>query len=135
MQELQIVPKSLMKQHGGDLLNDYTFPYHPLVLITILHLFTNPLKHTIWLTHFLCILEARAWIARSLLEKDGLFKLSNEEMDIICNLTEGIDIIPDNYSIFCIVVSFSSFSWFLLIYFTFTWLPFFKVIPDQTWKT
>ncbi|XP_039690861.1 ATPase family AAA domain-containing protein FIGL1 isoform X2 [Medicago truncatula] len=33
--------------------------------------------------------EARAWIARSLLEKDGLFKLSNEEIDIICNLTEG----------------------------------------------
>ncbi|XP_019438661.1 PREDICTED: fidgetin-like protein 1 [Lupinus angustifolius] len=33
--------------------------------------------------------EARAWIARNLLEKDGLFKLSNEEIDIICNLTEG----------------------------------------------
>ncbi|KAK7260612.1 hypothetical protein RIF29_26810 [Crotalaria pallida] len=33
--------------------------------------------------------EARAWIARSLLEKDGLFKLTNEEIDIICNLTEG----------------------------------------------
>lgn len=35
------------------------------------------------------ILEARAWIVRGLLENDGLFKLSNEEMDIICNLTEG----------------------------------------------
>ncbi|CAJ2663496.1 unnamed protein product [Trifolium pratense] len=33
--------------------------------------------------------EARAWIARSLLEKDGLFNLSNEEMDVICNLTDG----------------------------------------------
>ncbi|XP_061348874.1 ATPase family AAA domain-containing protein FIGL1 [Gastrolobium bilobum] len=33
--------------------------------------------------------EARAWIVRNLLEKDGLFKLSNEEIDIICNLTEG----------------------------------------------
>ncbi|XP_024642125.1 ATPase family AAA domain-containing protein FIGL1 [Medicago truncatula] len=33
--------------------------------------------------------EARAWIVRNLLEKDGLFKISNEEMEIICNLTEG----------------------------------------------
>ncbi|KAL9276559.1 hypothetical protein ACSQ67_025888 [Phaseolus vulgaris] len=33
--------------------------------------------------------EARAWIVRNLLQKDELFKLSNEEMDIICNLTEG----------------------------------------------
>ncbi|KAI4350515.1 hypothetical protein L6164_004964 [Bauhinia variegata] len=33
--------------------------------------------------------EARAWIVRNLLEKDGLFKLSKEEIDIICNLTEG----------------------------------------------
>ncbi|QCD93951.1 ATPase family AAA domain-containing protein FIGL1 [Vigna unguiculata] len=33
--------------------------------------------------------EARAWIVRNLLQKDGLFNLSNEEMDIICNLTEG----------------------------------------------
>ncbi|KAK7271116.1 hypothetical protein RJT34_26753 [Clitoria ternatea] len=33
--------------------------------------------------------EARAWIVRNLLEKDGLFKLSTEEMDIICNLTDG----------------------------------------------
>ncbi|KAK7316058.1 hypothetical protein VNO77_34727 [Canavalia gladiata] len=33
--------------------------------------------------------EARAWIVRKLLEKDGLFKLSYEEIDIICNLTEG----------------------------------------------
>lgn len=36
--------------------------------------------------------EARAWIIRNLLEKDGLFKLSNEEIDTICNLTEGINI-------------------------------------------
>ncbi|KDP46288.1 hypothetical protein JCGZ_10128 [Jatropha curcas] len=33
--------------------------------------------------------EARAWIVRNLLEKDGLFKLSKEEIDTICNLTEG----------------------------------------------
>ncbi|KEH25453.1 P-loop nucleoside triphosphate hydrolase superfamily protein, putative [Medicago truncatula] len=33
--------------------------------------------------------DARAWIARNLLEKDGLFKLSNEEMEIIRDLTDG----------------------------------------------
>ncbi|KAF3435230.1 hypothetical protein FNV43_RR22317 [Rhamnella rubrinervis] len=33
--------------------------------------------------------EARAWIVRNLLEKDGLFKLAKEEIDTICNLTEG----------------------------------------------
>ncbi|KAL2646639.1 hypothetical protein AAZV13_05G068700 [Glycine max] len=33
--------------------------------------------------------EARAWIIRNLLEKDGLFKLSCDEMDIICKFTEG----------------------------------------------
>ncbi|KAM7509250.1 hypothetical protein LguiA_019703 [Lonicera macranthoides] len=33
--------------------------------------------------------EARAWIIRNLLEKDGLFKLSNEDTDVICMLTEG----------------------------------------------
>ncbi|KAI3409733.1 AAA domain-containing protein [Psidium guajava] len=33
--------------------------------------------------------EARAWIIRNLLEKDGLFKLSSEDMNIICNLTKG----------------------------------------------
>ncbi|KAJ4831128.1 Fidgetin-like protein 1, partial [Turnera subulata] len=35
------------------------------------------------------LLIARAWIIRNLLEKDGLFKLSKEEIDTICNLTEG----------------------------------------------
>lgn len=34
--------------------------------------------------------EARAWIVRNLLEKDGLFRLSKEEIDSICSLTEGI---------------------------------------------
>ncbi|XP_028963471.2 ATPase family AAA domain-containing protein FIGL1 isoform X1 [Malus sylvestris] len=34
-------------------------------------------------------LEARAWIIRNLLEKDGLFKLSREDIDSICNLTQG----------------------------------------------
>lgn len=33
--------------------------------------------------------EARAWIIRNLLEKDGLFKLSEEDIDTICKLTEG----------------------------------------------
>ncbi|TYK24257.1 fidgetin-like protein 1 [Cucumis melo var. makuwa] len=33
--------------------------------------------------------EARAWIVRNLLEKDGLFKLSKDEIDTICTLTEG----------------------------------------------
>ncbi|XP_052196695.1 ATPase family AAA domain-containing protein FIGL1 [Diospyros lotus] len=33
--------------------------------------------------------DARAWIIRNLLEKDGLFKLSMEDTDTICKLTEG----------------------------------------------
>ncbi|KAG5527045.1 hypothetical protein RHGRI_028089 [Rhododendron griersonianum] len=33
--------------------------------------------------------DARAWIVRNLLEKDGLFKLSKEDIDTICKLTEG----------------------------------------------
>ncbi|OMO85351.1 hypothetical protein CCACVL1_10245 [Corchorus capsularis] len=33
--------------------------------------------------------EARAWIIRNLLEKDGLFKLSEDDIDAICKLTEG----------------------------------------------
>ncbi|PWA57586.1 ATPase, AAA-type, core [Artemisia annua] len=33
--------------------------------------------------------DARAWIVRSLLEKDGLFKLSKEDIDNICKFTEG----------------------------------------------
>ncbi|MQL79791.1 hypothetical protein Taro_012242 [Colocasia esculenta] len=33
--------------------------------------------------------EARAWIIRNLLEKDGLFKLSDEDTAYICKLTEG----------------------------------------------
>ncbi|XP_010250750.1 PREDICTED: fidgetin-like protein 1 [Nelumbo nucifera] len=33
--------------------------------------------------------EARAWIIRNLLEKDGLFMLSKEDTDTICKLTEG----------------------------------------------
>ncbi|KAJ8749932.1 hypothetical protein K2173_013847 [Erythroxylum novogranatense] len=35
--------------------------------------------------------EARAWIIRNLLKKDGLLKLSQDEIDTICNLTEGSD--------------------------------------------
>ncbi|KAK2992883.1 hypothetical protein RJ640_028125 [Escallonia rubra] len=35
------------------------------------------------------LIEARAWIIRNLLEKDALFKLSKEETDTICRLTEG----------------------------------------------
>ncbi|KAM7267183.1 hypothetical protein ACFE04_009349 [Oxalis oulophora] len=33
--------------------------------------------------------EARAWIIRNLLEKDGLFNLSKEDIDAACKLTEG----------------------------------------------
>ncbi|GLU02256.1 hypothetical protein SLE2022_195110 [Rubroshorea leprosula] len=33
--------------------------------------------------------EARAWIVRNLLQKDGLLKLSQEDIDAICRLTEG----------------------------------------------
>ncbi|WMV17658.1 hypothetical protein MTR67_011043 [Solanum verrucosum] len=33
--------------------------------------------------------EARAWIAKSLLEKDGLFKLSDDDIVSICKFTEG----------------------------------------------
>ncbi|PWA44579.1 hypothetical protein CTI12_AA525090 [Artemisia annua] len=33
--------------------------------------------------------EARAWIVQNLLKKDNLFELSMEDLDIICNLTEG----------------------------------------------
>ncbi|KAK6135111.1 hypothetical protein DH2020_031174 [Rehmannia glutinosa] len=33
--------------------------------------------------------EARAWIIKNLLEKDGLFNLSDEDTDTICKITEG----------------------------------------------
>ncbi|XP_059669976.1 ATPase family AAA domain-containing protein FIGL1-like [Cornus florida] len=33
--------------------------------------------------------DARSWIIRNLLDKDGLFKLSKEDTDKICELTEG----------------------------------------------
>ncbi|XP_019085946.1 PREDICTED: fidgetin-like protein 1 [Camelina sativa] len=33
--------------------------------------------------------EARAWIIQNLLKKDGLFTLSDDDMNIICSLTEG----------------------------------------------
>ncbi|KAH6823779.1 P-loop containing nucleoside triphosphate hydrolases superfamily protein [Perilla frutescens var. hirtella] len=33
--------------------------------------------------------EARAWIIKNLLEKDGLFNLSNEDIDSICKITDG----------------------------------------------
>jgi len=42
IQAQQIVPKILMKQHEGDLLNDYTSPYHPQVIIMILPSFYKP---------------------------------------------------------------------------------------------
>lgn len=38
---------------------------------------------------FIWCKEARAWIVRNLLNKDGLFKLSSEDINIICNLTKG----------------------------------------------
>lgn len=87
-----------MKQHEGDLLKGYIFLYHPQVIILILHLSTNPFNPN--LTNIFGLLDARAWIARSLLEKDGLFNLSEEEMNIICNSTDGMDNFPVNHSIF-----------------------------------
>ncbi|KAL5717617.1 Fidgetin-like protein 1 [Ranunculus cassubicifolius] len=33
--------------------------------------------------------EARGWIIRSILKKDGLFELSDEDIDAICKFTEG----------------------------------------------
>ncbi|KAL2457802.1 P-loop containing nucleoside triphosphate hydrolase superfamily protein [Abeliophyllum distichum] len=33
--------------------------------------------------------DARSWIIKNLLEKDGLFNLSKEDIDTICKLTEG----------------------------------------------
>lgn len=45
------------------------------------------------LTCYWCIEEARAWIVENLLEKDGLFKLSREDIDNICKLTEGTDLL------------------------------------------
>ncbi|KAL3630829.1 Fidgetin-like protein 1 [Castilleja foliolosa] len=33
--------------------------------------------------------EARAWIIKNLLEKDGLFDLSAEDIDTVCKITEG----------------------------------------------
>ncbi|KAL6508188.1 Fidgetin-like protein 1 [Orobanche hederae] len=33
--------------------------------------------------------EARAWIIKNLLEKDGLFNLSDQDIDTICRITEG----------------------------------------------
>lgn len=45
---------------------------------------TSIVDHISWNT------EARAWIAKSLLEKDGLFKLSDDDIVSICKFTEGI---------------------------------------------
>uniref|UniRef100_A0A0E0J9V5 AAA+ ATPase domain-containing protein n=1 Tax=Oryza nivara TaxID=4536 RepID=A0A0E0J9V5_ORYNI len=66
-QEQQTDLKNWMKQHGGDLQNVYIFPF--------LH-------------------QARAWIIRNLLEKDGLFKLTEEETNIVCKLTEDASMGP-----------------------------------------
>ncbi|KAI3752870.1 hypothetical protein L2E82_24910 [Cichorium intybus] len=35
------------------------------------------------------LIEARAWIIKNLLDKEGLFKLSTKDIDRICKLTEG----------------------------------------------
>lgn len=83
-----------MKQLAEGLQSDSI--YHSLLLVAI-HPFT------FWFFHFkilmskklnfqniYCDEEARAWIVKNLLEKDGLFKLSLEEISSICTLTEGI---------------------------------------------
>lgn len=43
--------------------------------------------------------EARAWIIHNLLKKDGLFKLSKEDTDTICKLTEGIHMVSIELSV------------------------------------
>uniref|UniRef100_A0A0E0BS61 AAA+ ATPase domain-containing protein n=1 Tax=Oryza glumipatula TaxID=40148 RepID=A0A0E0BS61_9ORYZ len=72
-QEQQTDLKNWMKQHGGDLQNVYIFP------------FLHQESHC----SMVYFKEARAWIIRNLLEKDGLFKLTEEETNIVCKLTEG----------------------------------------------
>ncbi|KAJ9540521.1 hypothetical protein OSB04_027027 [Centaurea solstitialis] len=70
--EQQIDHKTLMRQLGGDLPSDFIFHSLPQA------------NH-----HLVGCKEARAWIVRNLLEKDGLFKLSTEDIDTICKSTEG----------------------------------------------
>ncbi|KAJ9540518.1 hypothetical protein OSB04_027024 [Centaurea solstitialis] len=72
--EQRIDHKTLMRQLGGDLPRDFIFHSLPQA------------NH-----HLVGCKEARAWIVRNLLEKDGLFKLSTEDIDTICKLTEGSD--------------------------------------------
>ncbi|KAJ9540353.1 hypothetical protein OSB04_026859 [Centaurea solstitialis] len=71
-QEQRIDHKTLMRQLGGDLPSDFIFHSLPQA------------NHRL-----VGCKEARAWIVRNLLEKDGLFKLSNEDIDTICKSTEG----------------------------------------------
>jgi hypothetical protein len=80
-----------MKQHGGDLPRDFISLYLHQVQFVILSSFTVDESYGFVANQLLIVNEeARAWIIRNLLEKDGLFKLSNEEIDTICNMTEGI---------------------------------------------
>lgn len=59
--------------------------------------------------------EARGWIIRNLLEKDGLFKLSEENIASICELTEGslINFVKASvYEMFITIWKFPSFYMF-----------------------
>ncbi|KAL9267637.1 ATPase family AAA domain-containing protein [Drosera capensis] len=66
--EQQIGHRSLMKQLGGDSPSDS-------ISLSLPQIYGHK--------------EARAWIIQNLLEKDGLFKLSMEDINEICELTEG----------------------------------------------
>lgn len=85
----QIDPKNLMRLQGGDLLSDCTS--HSLRQVQQIRfiIFVSPGSLNMSLTMFSGNEEARGWIVQNLLEKDGLFKLSREETDTICKLTEG----------------------------------------------
>lgn len=54
------------------------------------------------LTWFVFVIEeARAWIIQNLLQKDGLFTLSEDDMSVICKLTEGKIIIRTQKHFYC----------------------------------
>jgi hypothetical protein len=86
MQEQQTGLKSWMKQHADDLQNVYTY----LFLHQVMLYFCSLVITAEILIYLVCDCEeARAWIIHNLLEKDGLFMLSEEETRTICKLTEG----------------------------------------------
>lgn len=89
----QTGPKNLMRLQGDGLLKDFMFHFLPQVQTRAFLKKNNNQEWTtvtIIVDHISWNAEARAWIAKSLLEKDGLFKLSNDDIVSICKFTEGI---------------------------------------------